>query len=99
MVFLFGYLKPKRKIPKPQDSTARRLCKPPTTPSPHTHSILVVIHFGRLPFWSSSTLVVFHFVVFHFGRLPFWSSSILVVFHFGRLPFWSSSILVVFHFG
>merc|ERR1712120_53931 len=45
------------------------------------------------PFWSSSILVVFHFV-----RLPFWSSSILVVFHFGRLPFWSSSILVVFHF-
>merc|ERR1711895_419352 len=46
-------------------------------------------HFGRLPFWLSSILVVFHF-----GRLPFWSSSILVVFHFGLLPFWSSSILV-----
>merc|ERR1712215_395988 len=68
-------------------------------------SILVVFHFGRLPFW-----FVFHFgclpfwsssilVVFSFGCLPFWSSSILVVFHFGRLPFWSSSILVVFHFG
>merc|ERR1712215_393379 len=52
------------------------------------------LHFGRLSFWSSSTLVVFHF-----GCLPFWSSSILVIFHFGRLPFWSSSILVVFHFG
>merc|ERR1712105_496597 len=34
-------------------------------------SILVVFHFGCLPFWSSSILVVFHF-----GRLPFWSSSI-----------------------
>ena len=56
--------------------------------------ILVIFHFGHLPFWSSSILVVFHF-----GRLTFWSSSILVVFHFGRLPFWSSSILVVFHFG
>merc|ERR1712082_333385 len=41
------------------------------------------LHFGSLPFWSSSILVVFHF-----GRLPFWSS-----------PFWSSSILVVFLFG
>merc|ERR1712105_312693 len=67
-------------------------------------------HFGRLPFWLSSILVVFHFgclpfwsssilVVFHFGRLPFWLSFILVVFHFGHLPFWSSSILVIFHFG
>merc|ERR1711936_1360333 len=75
-----------------------------------TNFILVVLHFGRLQFWSSSILVVFHFgrlpfwlssilVVFHFGRLPFWSSSILVVFHFGRLPFWSSSILVVFRCG
>merc|ERR1712236_198726 len=45
-------------------------------------------HLGRLPFWSSSILVVFHF-----GRLPFWSSSIWVVFHLGRLPFRSSSIL------
>merc|ERR1712030_104406 len=27
-------------------------------------------HFGRLPFWSSSILVVFHF-----GHLPFWSKS------------------------
>merc|ERR1712105_408495 len=53
-------------------------------------SILVVFHFGRLPFWSSSI-----FVVFHFCHLPFWSSSILVVFHFGCLPFWSSSILVL----
>merc|ERR1711984_49155 len=57
-------------------------------------SPLVIFHFGRLLFWSSSILVVFHF-----GCPPFWSSSILVVFHFGRLPFWSSSILVVFHFG
>merc|ERR1711895_28571 len=57
-------------------------------------SILVVFIFFHLPFWSSSILVVFHF-----GRPPFWSSSILVVFHFGRLPLWSSSILVVFHFG
>merc|ERR1711895_75018 len=73
---------------------------------------------GRLLFWSSSILVVFHF-----GCLPFLSSTILVqtftpshfdsktcfdVFTFqsnagekrgvGRLPFWSSSILVVFHF-
>merc|ERR1712055_402204 len=56
-------------------------------------SILVVFHFGRPPFWSSSILVVLHF-----GHGPFWSSSILVVFHFGRLPFWSSSILVTFHF-
>merc|ERR1712215_322518 len=55
-------------------------------------SIIVIV--GRLPFWSSSILVVFYF-----GRFPFRSSSILVVFHFGRLPFWSSSILVVFHFG
>merc|ERR1712055_1216787 len=53
------------------------------------------LHFGHLPFWSSSILVVFHF-----GRLPFWSSSILVVFRQrsssvkGHLPFWSSSILV-----
>merc|ERR1712055_1197773 len=57
-------------------------------------SILVVFHFGRLPFWSSSILVVFHLC-----RLPFWLSSILVAFHFGRLPFWSSSIFIVFHFG
>merc|ERR1712002_1118165 len=49
-------------------------------------SPLVIFHFGRLPFWSSSILVVFHF-----SRLPFWSSSLLVVFHFGRFPFWSSS--------
>merc|ERR1712030_66963 len=35
---------------------------------------LMGFHFGRLPFWSSSILVVFHF-----GRLPFWSSSILVL--------------------
>merc|ERR1712215_545688 len=31
-----------------------------------------IFHFGRLPFWSSSILVIFYF-----GRLPFWSSSIL----------------------
>merc|ERR1712215_55843 len=55
-------------------------------------SILVVFHFGRLPFWSSSI-----WVVFQFGRLPFRSSSIWVVFHSGRLTFWSSSTLVVFH--
>merc|ERR1712030_304899 len=75
-----------------------------------TFLILVVFHFSRLPFWSSSVLVVFHF-----GRLPFWSSFVLVVFCFGHVPFcsysvlvilnfcqilfWSSSILVVFHFG
>ena len=47
----------------------------------------LVLHFGRLPFWSSSILVVFHFV-----RLAFCSSSILVVFYFGRLLFLSSSI-------
>merc|ERR1712215_223518 len=57
---------------------SRHLCLP--------HHILVVIHFGCLPFWSSSILVVLHF-----GCLPFWSSSILVVLHFGHLTFWSSS--------
>ena len=68
------------------------------------------LHFGRLPFWLSSTWVVFHFghlpfwsssilVVFHFGCVPFLLSSIMIVFHFGLIPFWSSSILVVFRFG
>merc|ERR1712236_22650 len=62
-----------------------------------------VFHFGRLPFWSSSVLVVFHsgrlpfWSFFHLGRLPFLSSSILVVFHVGFLIFWLSSILIVFH--
>ena len=49
--------------------------------------------FGRLPFWLSSILVVFHLCV-----MSFLSSLIFVVFHFCCLPFWSSSILVVFHF-
>ena len=35
---------------------------------------MVLLNFGRLPFWLSLILVVFHF-----GRLPFWSYSILVV--------------------
>merc|ERR1712215_387744 len=56
-------------------------------------------HFGRLPFWSSSVLVVFHFgrlpffVVFYFVCLPFWSSSIVVIIHFCLLPFWSKLFL------
>merc|ERR1712215_626381 len=37
---------------------------------------------GRLPFWSSSILVVFHF-----GRLQFWSSSISQVSLFLHFPF------------
>ena len=41
-------------------------------------------------FWLFSILVVFHFGCLPFGRVPFWSSSILVVFYFGHLPFWSN---------
>ena len=53
--------------------------------------ILVVFHYGHLPFLSSSCLVVFSF-----GHFPLWSNSILVIFHFGCLPFWLSSILVLY---
>ena len=38
------------------------------------HSLLYLMHFGRLPFRLSSISVVFHF-----GCLPFWSSSISVL--------------------
>merc|ERR1711895_225758 len=48
--------------------------------------ILIIFHFGRLPFRLSSFLVVFHF-----GCFPFWSSSNLVVLHFGHPPFRSST--------
>merc|ERR1712030_190451 len=44
---------------------------PQSPTSIRSSSILVVFHFGRLPFWSFSILVVFHFGRLTFGRLPF----------------------------
>ena len=45
-------------------------------------SILIVLDFGRLRFWSSLI-----WVVFDFGRLRFWLSLIFVIFKFDRLQF------------
>merc|ERR1712215_536676 len=59
--------------------------------------VLVVFHFGRLPFWSSFILVIFHLGRLPFGSSSIWVASIWVIFHLCRLPFVSSSICVLFH--